>query len=126
MDTADGPRPRLPVAGPVACVIRVQGGLAPRWADRLGGLAVTVGAPAGAGAGEPAGAATTELRGELLDQAALLGVLTTLYDLRCPLLSVACTPARPAASSGDVAAERPAAPPGRARRVAAPETAGEG
>ena len=47
----------------------------------------------------PAGgdAATSELRGELLDQAALLGVLTTLYDLGLPLLSVACAPAgRPA------------------------------
>lgn len=32
----------------------------------------------------------TELRGRLRDQAALLGVLLTLYDLGLPLLSVAC------------------------------------
>src|SRR5262249_9348075 len=36
--------------------------------------------------------AMTELRGDLLYQAALLGVLTTLYDLGLPLLGVACTP----------------------------------
>jgi hypothetical protein len=83
---------RLTMDGPLRCVIRVQGALAPAWADRLGGLRVTI-------VGRPAGdaGATTELRGELLDQAALLGVLTTLYDRRFPLLSVACARApRPA------------------------------
>jgi hypothetical protein len=35
----------------------------------------------------------TELRGELLDQTALLGVLTTLYDLGHSLLAVRCAPA---------------------------------
>jgi hypothetical protein len=77
--------------GPVACMIRVQGALAPRWSDHLGGLQVV--APVGAAGDE----AATELRGELPDQAALLGVLTTLYDLRHALLSVACTPAGPPA-----------------------------
>jgi hypothetical protein len=78
---------RLTMAGPLACAIRVQGVLPPRWAARLGGLAITVCDGAGAG-----GAATTELRGELPDQAALLGVLTTLFDLHLPLVSVACAP----------------------------------
>ena len=32
----------------------------------------------------------TILSGRLLDQAGLLGVLNTLYDLRLPLLSVEC------------------------------------
>jgi hypothetical protein len=33
------------------------------------------------------------VRGDLPDQAALVGVLRTLYDLGLPLLSVACEPA---------------------------------
>jgi hypothetical protein len=74
--------------GPVACVIRVRGALSPHWADRLGGLRITI-----AGRPQAGDRATSELRGELLDQAALLGVLRTLYDLGYPLLSVACTPA---------------------------------
>jgi hypothetical protein len=119
VDTVDGPR--LTVDGPVACVFRVQGALDPQWADRLGGLAVTV-----AGAGEPAGAATTELRGELPDQVALRGVLTTLCDLRRPLLNVVCTLAQPAAANGSVASGRPTAPRRRASQVAEPEAAGAG
>jgi hypothetical protein len=74
--------------GPVACAIRVQGVLPPRWAARLGGLAVT-----GCDLPRAGAAATTELRGELPDQAALLGVLTTLYALRLPLVAVRCAPA---------------------------------
>ena len=59
-------------------------------------------APAGRPVGgerPPAGGheATTELRGALPDQAALMGVLTTPCDLGLPLLSVAGAPAgRPA------------------------------
>jgi hypothetical protein len=37
----------------------------------------------------------TLLEGELLDQAALAGVLTTLYDLHLPVLSVECLSAGP-------------------------------
>jgi hypothetical protein len=73
----------LTMEGPVACVIRVQGALDPWWSDRLGGLRI-----APSPAGDPA---TSELHGELLGQAALIGVLTTLYDLGLPLLAVACT-----------------------------------
>jgi hypothetical protein len=86
--TADGGADRLTIADPVACVIRVRGALAPRWADRLGGLAITV-----CDRSRTGDAVTTELRGALPDQAALLGVLTTLCDLRLPLVSVACAPA---------------------------------
>ena len=83
-----GEAERLTMDEPLACAIRVRGALAPHWSDRLGGLEVTVCDRPRAG-----DEATTELRGELLDQAALLGVLTTLYDLRLPLLAVACAPA---------------------------------
>ena len=34
----------------------------------------------------------TELTGRLLDQAALHGVLSTLYELGLPLVSLECTP----------------------------------
>ena len=83
----DGKADRLTVDAPVTYVIRVQGEVAPHWAARLGGLAITDCDRPGAGAW-----ATTELRGVLLDQAALLGVLTTLYNLGHPLLAVACAP----------------------------------
>ena len=86
-EAARGPR-RLTIADPVACVVRVRGALAPRWAARLGGLAITV-----CDRSRTGDAVTTELRGVLLDQAALLGVLTTLFDLGLPLVSVACAPA---------------------------------
>jgi hypothetical protein len=103
--TVDAPAIPLTIDGPVACVIRVQGGLDPRWFDRLGGLRVTVSGADGAGE-----RVTSELRGELLDQAALFGVLTTLYDLRLPLIGVTCSAAPPAAP----ASERHTALPERA------------
>ena len=69
----------------VRCTIRVRGTLEPRWSERLGGLRVATEVVGGR--------ATTELTGVLLDQAALQGVLTHLYDLGLPLLSVDCAPA---------------------------------
>jgi hypothetical protein len=79
---------RLTMEDPIACEIHVQGALSPHWADRLGELRITrLDRPA---AGDDA---TTVLRGELRDQAALRGVLTALYDRRLPLLAVRCAPA---------------------------------
>ena len=64
-------------------IIRIQGRLDPSWSDRLGGVAIQI--------EDPAGKATiTVLRGRFIDQAALAGVLSTLYDLGFPLLSVEC------------------------------------
>ena len=83
---------RLTIDAPLECTIRAAGTLAPAWADRLGGLRVRA-------SGDDRGAPVTELRGTLLDQAALLGVLTTLFDLGLPLRSVDCRAAqRPRAS----------------------------
>lgn len=42
--------------------------------------------------GEPE---STQLEGELRDQAALAGVLNTLYDMHLPVISVECLRARP-------------------------------
>jgi hypothetical protein len=66
---------------PVKYVIVVQGALENSWSERLGGMAITV--------HEAAGGAHTTLAGVLPDQTALHGVLTSLYDLGLPVLSVA-------------------------------------
>ena len=63
--------------------IQVQGILDPSWGGRLGGLEITSTKVEGT-------TPLTTLRGDLHDQAALMGVLNTLYDLRLPLLSVQC------------------------------------
>jgi hypothetical protein len=61
--------------------IRVQGLLDSSWSNRLCDLAITARRAAGQ---EP----VTTLSGEVTDQAALMGVLSTLYDLGFPLLKV--------------------------------------
>ena len=88
---------------PVACVIRVWGALPPHLTDRLGGLRIAPAAEAG-----DDGEAVTELRGALSDQAALFGVLATLYDLGLPLLSVDCraTPEPPGEATGPPSGRR--------------------
>jgi len=63
--------------------IRIQGYLHESWADRMGGVTIRV-------ESRPEGAPVTVLTGQFQDQAALAGVLNTLYDLSLPLLSVDC------------------------------------
>ena len=70
---------------PATYQITVQGRIDPTWSDRLEGMAISV----------PTGAtcpAITILVGELSDQAALAGVLNSLYELHMPVLSVLCLP----------------------------------
>ena len=69
--------------GPGIYVIRVAGLLDNRWSDRLGGLTIVESETAG-----DDGVPIAELTGSLADQAALCGVLNTLYDNRYPLLYV--------------------------------------
>ena len=64
-------------------LIRVAGRLDANWSDRLGGLAI-VETGSKAGMGVP----IMELSGWLADQAALWGILKTLYDYQCQLLYV--------------------------------------
>ena len=71
---------RLTRDKPAAYRIQVQGHLGQNWVDYLGGLSISVG-------GEPDRAVTT-LSGKVLDQAALFGILNSLYDLGYPLLCV--------------------------------------
>ena len=63
--------------------IRVQGRLDQIWSERLAGMSVTT-------TGGKDILTVTMLEGRLPDQAALTGILTTLYDLQLPLLSVEC------------------------------------
>ena len=69
--------------------IKVQGVVPESWIDRLGGMGIV-----------SVTSAATTLEGWLPDQAALNGVLDTLYQLRLPLLEVICLPpGRPVASA---------------------------
>lgn len=63
--------------------IRVAGVLDVAYSDRLGGLAISA-----AEATEKDAVPVAELSGWLADQAALFGVLNTLYDNRYPVLYV--------------------------------------
>jgi hypothetical protein len=72
--------------------IVVLGDIAPRWSRRLEGMSVTVIAQCD---NKP----ITALSGEVRDQAALVGVLNTLFELHLSLLSVQ----RLAGEAGDAA-----------------------
>ena len=67
---------------PALYEIRLKGHLEARWADRLGGMTITL-----AENGE------TLLTGPVIDQAALHGLLKKVRDLGLPLVSV--NPVRP-------------------------------
>jgi hypothetical protein len=68
--------------------ILVEGALDQSWSEGLAGLAISV-------RERPAQPAVTELTGPLEDQAALHGVLDTLFMLNMPLLLVErCRPER--------------------------------
>ena len=75
---------RLTVYNPASYHISIQGHLPQSWRDRVGGMAVSTN---GNSDQDP----VTILSGQLLDQAALMGVLNTMYLLGLPLLSVECT-----------------------------------
>lgn len=74
------PKSKLNITGPATYRILVQGSLDRRWSGRLGGLDIQVFNPEDDDY-------ITQLTGELLDQAALFGVLNSLYDMRYPLIS---------------------------------------
>lgn len=63
--------------------ITVLGRLDSSWSERLGDMTITTGL-------NPDSEATTVLVGTLLDQAALTGVLNTLYEIGLTLCSVEC------------------------------------
>ena len=76
-------RESIPFDRPATYQICVQGTIDPNWSDRLAGMTIRLIAEEG----RPP---VTTLDGELRDQAALLGVLNSLYELHLPVLSVVC------------------------------------
>jgi hypothetical protein len=62
--------------------IRIRGLLDESWSDNLSGMRIS-------SVKKAAGSRETLLTGELTDQAALMGVLNTLYDMGFSLISVA-------------------------------------
>jgi hypothetical protein len=67
--------------GPARYQILVKGSIPVNWSDRMDGMSIR---QAAADDGEP----VTTLEGELADQAALAGVINTLYELHLPIISV--------------------------------------
>ncbi len=64
--------------------IKVQGAINPEYTDYLGGLNISV--------YYDEGSPYTVLAGEVQDQAALMGVLDSLYNMRFPFLEIAFQP----------------------------------
>ena len=73
----------LKMHGPATYRIRVQGTLPVSWSDRLENMSITID---GSDPKKP----VMMLVGLLRDQAALSGVLNTLYEMHLPVLSVEC------------------------------------
>lgn len=73
----------LSMRGPATYRIIVQGALDPNWVARMAGMSVSE-------RNLEDGELETILVGRLPDQAALSGVLTTLYELHLPIVSADC------------------------------------
>lgn len=68
---------------PARYQVCVLGWIDPDWSDRLEGMSVSLDTT---DENQP----ICTLEGELIDQAALVGLLTSLYELHLPVLSVTC------------------------------------
>jgi hypothetical protein len=75
--------PKLTVSAPATYRICVQGHLDVKWSDYVQGMTIAT-------EYDECQNPVTTLTGQLLDQAALLGVLNAFYDHRLPILSVEC------------------------------------
>ena len=90
----------IPFDRPATYQISVQGRIDPNWADRLEGMTICL-------TTEEACPPVTTLEGELSDQAALPGVLNTLYELHLPVLLVLCQSYIPASGKSVLAETNP-------------------
>ena len=61
--------------------IRIQGTLDKDWSDYCGGITIEL-------ENDPNQHAVTVMTGRLADQSALVGILNSLHDIGCPILSV--------------------------------------
>ena len=75
----------IPFDRPATYQINVQGRIDPTWSDRMAGMKIH-------DSTEQTNPPITILDGELTDQAALLGVLNSLYELHLPIISVIVQP----------------------------------
>ena len=98
---APTPAPQLTLAGsePARYRILVCKHLSPDWSGRLAGMRI------GPAKGYTTRGPLTLLEGVLQDQAALFGVLSTLYDFGFPLLRVEVLEVDPRPPEPDVEAE---------------------
>jgi hypothetical protein len=80
MDT-NPDRSDWPFDQPALYQICLQGSIPENWLDRLDGMTVSI-------IRGSAAQAVTTLSGEMVDQAALAGVLRTIYELHLPVISV--------------------------------------
>ena len=89
------PSPKgLTLDTPAVYQIGVQGYLDKSWSDRMNGVDIRV-------QNLPDAAPVTVLTGHFIDQAALAGVLNTLYDMGFPLLNVELLGVRPIAKDSN-------------------------
>jgi hypothetical protein len=75
----------IPFDRPATYQIKVQGRIDSNWSDRMAGMQIRI-------TPEQTNPPITILEGEVSDQAALLGVLNSLYELHLPIVSVAVVP----------------------------------
>jgi hypothetical protein len=75
----------IPFDRPATYQINVQGRIDSTWSDRMAGMKIC-------NSLEQTNPSITTLFGELSDQAALLGVLNSLYELHLPIISVLILP----------------------------------
>ena len=75
--------PKLVVSAPATYRICVQGHLDEKWSDYVQGMIIAT-------EYDVSHNQVTILTGQLLDQAAFMGVMNALYDRRLPILSVEC------------------------------------
>lgn len=78
------PYDRLSIDQPAQYRIRIRGKLEKHMSDRLSGMRISH-------QSHEDGPIVSTLEGQLVDQAALFGVLVSLYNMRLPLISVECT-----------------------------------
>lgn len=79
---------KLTIYHPAVYKIHLQGALDKSWSDRLNGMSIKTST-------DENDYPVTTMSGELLDQAALMGVLNSVYNMGLPLLSVECIEVNP-------------------------------
>ena len=80
-------RPHSSMFEPATYKISILGTLDKKWSDYCGGMTIEHDIVLDQ-------YPMTTLTGQLIDQSALIGVLNSLYDMGCPIISVECVEAR--------------------------------